>query len=413
MQSFALGEVNESTANSTIMHRVTEIGNVTGSALALRVAPAALTEFFKDLHLHLESDPDTGDDAGTFDESNVEFTTPSDEIYGDMGNTTTIYPADDAPTGRRRLFWSWFANLMRAVAGAVRSVPVIDRAANWVGGALNGNLVLGSGSPINLRTWTWSGGQSPLPGGITLDLRRSEARLALGVLFNLDIRNWNLQSADLAVRGQTRITAHASVGAVGSWRLDNHLPLLRNVGIGSVTFMVGPVPFNIAGQLDLDVLVEANAGAGVTVAAGATASAMAEAGVTFRNGRWDGLSSHNWAFNRITPNIAARANANAAVTLVPSVSLIAAWIGGPTVSFAPYVASDIRANGGTCNADVGWGVEIQVGARLDVRNPATGRSLGCRGCTHSWGQQRMWATNNGNPTPLFRCSNGCRTCANA
>lgn len=73
------------------------------------------------------------------------------------------------------------------------------------------------------------------------DLRRSEARLALGVLFQIDIANWQLVSADLEVQGQARLTAHATISGSRSWALDHHLPLLRDVGIGSVTFMVGPV----------------------------------------------------------------------------------------------------------------------------------------------------------------------------
>lgn len=126
------------------------------------------------------------------------------------------------------------------------------------------------------------------------------------------------------------------------------------------------MPFNIAGQLDLDVVLKASARARAQFGVGATSSATARAGITFRNGRWEGATSRNWAFNRISPSISAGSNADLALSLVPSVSLIAAWIGGPTCSFVPYVAANIQAGGGGCNADVGWGVEVQVGARVDV-----------------------------------------------
>ena len=378
-----------SVAGRTVLHRVGEVVEVSGSAIALRVSPASYTDIFHHLHVHLQTHQPRP--AG------------ADDLVHEPLNDTPYANRSTTVTNDGGINWGFVGKFLRAVAAVVRSAPVIEKAANWAGDIVNGDMQLGPDSPINLKTWTWTGGQATLPGGVNLDISKSNAKLALGVLFNIDIESWKLVSADLAVEGEARATAHAQVSSDREWKFDQHFPLFQNVGIGEVTFMVGPVPFHIAGQLDLDLLLEADGNAGASFSAGATASAAVRGGITFKNGQWQGVTSKNWGVNRIEPKITASANGNVIFSLIPSVTLIASWIGGPTVSMVPYIATNLAASDSSCDATIGWGVGIQVGARIDLRNPVTGSSLGCNGCTHTWGQQEIWTTNNGQPQPLYEC----------
>jgi len=163
-------------------------------------------------------------------------------------------------------------------------------------------------------------------------------------------------------------------------------PLIDNRGLGAVTFMIGPVPFRIEAQLDLDAMVQIGASGRVDVSAGMTASATAQMGVAFRNGRWVSENNRHWTRSRIIPSITAAAAADMAVTLVPTIQLTANWIGGPTLAILPYMAASTTvARGNGCDSGIGFGVDVTVGARLDVQNPANGRSLGCSGCTRTLG----------------------------
>ena len=424
-----LGEVNTPSAGRTILHRVTEVVEISGSTLALRVSSASYTDIFRHLHLHLETHHDErldGTDQPSLGTADLVYKPLDDAPYGDRGATVTntswlTDPSSVNQHGRRQLLLRWFGidwgfvtKFLRTVAAIVRSAPFVEKAVNWVGKIVNGDMRLGPGSPINLRTWTWTGGQATLPGGVNLDIRQSNAKLALGVLFDIDIESWQLVSANLALQGDARATAHAKLSSDRDWNFNSHFPLFQNIGIGEVTFMVGPVPFHIAGQLDLDLLLQADGNAGASFSAGATASATARGGIVYKDGQWEGVTSRNWGVNRIDPEISARADGNVIFSLIPSVTLVASWIGGPTVSMVPYVATHISASQSSCDAKIGWGVGVQVGARIDIRNPVTGHPLGCNGCTHTWGQQEVWSTNNGQPQPLFECDGRlCGSCRRA
>lgn len=220
------------------------------------------------------------------------------------------------------------------------------------------------------------------------------------MLFNLRIQGWRLTLADLAVSGTIHATAGAAISATRSWSTDRTWTLLRGQRLGAVTFMVGPVPFRIAGQLDIETFLRAQATGSLTFSAGVTATANSRVGITFRNGRWSTLHSRGWQHQRLAPTLRAGANAAGAVFLVPSITLIANWIGGPLISLAPFVAADVSARANTCAATVGWGMEVLVGARLDIQNPVTGNRLGCNGCSHVWRSQPVWSTGT---RPLFTC----------
>ena len=97
--------------------------------------------------------------------------------------------------------------------------------------------------------------------------------------------------------------------------------------------------------------------------------------------------------------------ASAAVSLTPTITIAAAWIGGPTVSIVPYVAADMSSvddqHETTCTSDIGWGVDLHVGARIDLQDPVTGRPIGCDGCVHEFAPRTLFSTGT---RPLFECA---------
>ena len=293
-------------------------------------------------------------------------------------------------------------NLLRRATRGVQ-LQRLRRVANFVRERLNGNLRLGSQQSRNLHTWSWQGGSHTYEAGATIDLTKSRASLNLGVLFNLDITNWRLQSAQLAVQGAASVTPHATVRGSREWSAQHTLELIPRTSIGAVSFLVGPVPFRIEGQISLECNLEAGARGGAEFGAGITATSNVQLGIAFRNGNWETNNNRNWHHEQIPPTFSAKGTGDFGVSITPKVQVTAHWIGGPTVAIVPYLAAHANVGvetGGTtrCDANAGWGLDATIGARLDLQNPATGRSLGCNGCTRtlqsatvfSTGTQTLW-----------------------
>ena len=437
-------------ANTTIQHRVLRLaGPVQDRQVSFKVEHVELKELFEDLEIQFESKPvadfndtdpfpteyDADDEAATWEpvekteeppgversttfdgrevideelEEDVPIPPPSPptpydgtgtEDWPDYSDNSASSQADTAAGGHgRQLFIgrvaTWAEPFTRRVTGAVaRIVGNVGTAARRGMDVANGNLALGSNSARRLTSWNWNGRDMRGRNGQGFDFRRSYANLNIGVLFNINLRSWKLQSAELAVDGALRVMAAVTVNARGRFSTDQKVSLVRSARLGAVTFMVGPVPINIAGSLDIDGFVRARASGQMRFSSGVGVSSNARVGIRFRNGRWTSMRNTNWNNRHLAPTLRAE-ETNIGVSIVPSVSLIAAWIGGPTMSFAPYIAAEMRRppNHQTCQATLGWGMDIMVGARIDIQNPATGRAVGCRGCRHVFRSQPVHRT---------------------
>ena len=235
-------------------------------------------------------------------------------------------------------------------------------------------------------------------------------RLDVGILFNLNIQRWSLTRADLALTGDIEAAAGVSFGIAGAnGNFDHTVDLIRGVNLGAVTFNVGPVPFRVAGQVDVEAFVKAEASASLSYDASVAVMANTRLGITFRNGRWNTIHDRGWHQQRRNPDVEATATAHAAVSIAPSITLIANWIGGPLISVAPHLAAQVGPGRRTrqCTAVLGWGVDVMVGARVDIQNPVSGNRLGCTGCSHLWRSSPVFSTE---LMPLFACEpcNQCR-----
>ena len=420
--------------NNTIQHRLVDIVGVEGAALSLLVKPCSFTDLFEDLQIHLETrGRPVDDEADDAEADGDDALGASNATYLDFDNLRAMedeyreitddeqaknWTGADDPDGeysaRRslRLLSRVRGNARGLLRRASRSVslPRLGRVANFVRQTLNGNLRLGSSGTRNLRSYSWSGSRRG-----NVDLSRSRASLNLGVLFNLDINNWRLRSTELAVRGATSVTAHASVGGSRRWSAEHTFTLADRVSLGAVTFLVGPVPFRIEGQLGLDAHIEAGASGGASFGAGITATSSMQLGIAFRNGRWSTLNNRHWRHQRITPSLSVQGTGDFAVSIMPKVQLTAHWIGGPTVAVVPYLSAHaaetltLGSSTTSCEAQAGWGLDATVGARLDIQNPATGRSLGCPGCTRTMASATVFSLGT---RPLFTCS-PCNRCRNS
>lgn len=277
---------------------------------------------------------------------------------------------------------------------------------------VSGNLQLGSKAVRTLRSWDWSGPDFRDRNGNGIDLSRSHAHLSLGVQFYVSIRRWRLRQATLAVQGDASLTAGADIHMSGRDRIDENFQLIRAAGLGSVTFMVGPLPLRIAGYLDLDGTVQADSDGNLDASAAATATAHLRVGIEFRNRRWRTIHDRHWGTHRERPSMQVASRANVGVGLTPTIFIMAAWIGGPFASVAPYVSIDMSSFdnewGPSCTSDIGWGLDIHVGARIDLQNPITGRPLRCSRCRHEFAQRTIFSTGT---RPLFECDRCSRIAA--
>ena len=419
---------NESDAASTIQHRLVEIVSIDGAALLVRVEPVTFADLFEDLTLSLITNPkgvynatenEEYEEPTEYDESVVYRTfddmTPSEydrDAYDDFANdpwyndTLNAAPEEDpnfdesaldgfdesalevtAPgsaPNRRSLFLGRARDLGRRVVGAtvrnvVRGPRAMRRAGSIARNIASGNFGAQSRSRT-IRAWNWRGRDMRSTQGNGLDLRQSSAHVSIGMTFGMSVRRWRLDWADLILRGDARATAHGRFVANARWTHERAFPLISNQGLGAVTFAVGPVPIRVEAQLNLDAYLQLATNGRVDTAAGAAVSTHAQLGVQFRNGHWQSASNRGWTTARRVPSISAQARAMAAFTLVPRVQLTANWLGGPTASFIPYAVADVSATSQACRAQIGFGVDVTVGAVMDLQNPATGRSLGCGGC---------------------------------
>jgi len=227
----------------------------------------------------------------------------------------------------------------------------------------------------------------------------------VGISFGLDIEGWNLQNAELLVQGEATLSAGAKVGASATTSDIMTIPVLKSKQLGAAKFTIGPVPFNAAMDLGIDVNVNVKLAASDSFSAGATASASAEFGVTFASGAWQRVSNHDWKYSFPDPDISASESATASISLVPTLRLEFDWIGGPRASLIPYVAAQAEiSSSGTCAAVVGYGLNVGVGADIDIKNPFTGSSI--PGLKKSWPTTLIYQSGT---KPMKKCD-PCSSC---
>ena len=364
---------------------------------------------------------------------------------------------EDPLASRRRLsitrrLWAWLGrqwsrlsnmlssfrrDVSRTLINTVRAVPHV------VAAVATGNIGTGGARAVNLPLWQWQclAGQHAGGGGgssmcetvwsrrnsrhfrgqqtrfattLPLDMTGSFFRLQPGVRFELDITRWNLRKLVVAIRGHAEFAAIAKLTSTITASVTRSFKLVESQ-IGTNTLHIGPVPFLIHSFLHLNLVVRIEgtlAGLLPTeMTMGATGRSDVEYGVGLRRDARDNIepfriSKSDWKRTTWGPEFQPTSSATRArvvVSLEPSLFISINWIGGPTATIAPYVATEFDTNGwptapgsrqDECGLSIGWGFDVFVGAYLVVRNPLNNnpilrRELGFTTVT-SIPMQQLW-----------------------
>ena len=94
------------------------------------------------------------------------------------------------------------------------------------------------------------------------------------------------------------MTPHATVRGSREWSAQHTLELIPRTSIGAVSFLVGPVPFHIEGQINLGAIWRRVREWG-KIGAGITATSNVQLGIAFRNGNWETNNNRNWHHEQI------------------------------------------------------------------------------------------------------------------
>ena len=212
----------------------------------------------------------------------------------------------------------------------------------------------------------------------------------------------------MAANGRLKAKVDAKFWALGTYNHEQSYSILSNRRLGCVTFTVGPVPFRIEGQFNLDAMFDASANGFADLRVNAAVDTSATLGVEFKNRRWGFISARHFGVTRSTPQPTVTGSVQAAVTLVPKVQLTVNWIGGPTFALLPHASSEASVSGSSCGADFAAGLDVTVGAVLDVQNPMTGGSIGGYGSGGKYHAKRTLGTATIYESPRITRSRSCK-----
>jgi len=271
---------------------------------------------------------------------------------------------------------------------------------------VNGNLEVGSPTRHTMELFAWNGPDLRDANGSGFDMRRSQVEASLGVVFRLQIRSRRLTIFELVASGYVGATAATDFSASGVFTFEHVFNLVARRNLGTTKFLVGPVPVRVAAELDVDASLSGSLDGSATFSAGVSASAYFSGGVAYRDGGWQTIHNNAWSHSSQTPTVSASATGPISLAIVPTISLVVNWIGGPYMTIYPFLGVDLEANLTSCSAALGWGIEVSIGARIDIQNPANGQPIGCGLCRHELGEIVVFSTGT---QPLMTCE-PCSVC---
>jgi hypothetical protein len=351
-----LNSTNSSNHPGTIMHRVTAVHPcLFGGDVAVELEPAAFGDLFKSLDV-------------TYHNSLVNHS-----------STTPDGPLAVAP-GRRL---SWFSHAKDKVEHAVHSVG--DDAKDVV------HLVthhgdFSAGSTKMLKKFTWSPPTSTSVG--PLSLAGSHAEASLGTKFSLQLHDYSLQSAEIALVANADIKAavsgsHSLLSASHTFTASP----LPKTSLGSVAFMIGPVPIYASASASLELEATLSIHENLHLGGYAQLSSSATYGVQYSGGSWHKVeTTPHLTPSYQMPTLTATSTAEARLSVNPSFSLSIDKIATATAKVVPYLDAKLRfsdsasvggsgvQSGTSCtpsqmSADVDWGVGVDVSAHVGFKLP--------------------------------------------
>ena len=354
---------NASTATRTIMYTITSVLGVQGASVTVTVVPASLHDFFGSLH--------------------VSYT---DSSVSEPDNDTV-----SSQSGRRLSLWSDMGDALYSAAGSAlhaithpvstlkKAVKLGEDAAKFGESVLEGDFGSTQDQEYTLAKFSWPQYSSTTQSE-GVDFGKSLVNFDAGIKFGLDMESWQLQSAEFVVTADSSVGLDAAFNPSSSNSYDHTFSLMKNKKLGGATFSIGPVPFHANLDFNLELRLKASATSDASIHAGATASASAEMGVRYSSySGWERVATKNWQDSWTPPSLSASAQATATISVVPTTALVFDWIGGPRGSILPYVAVTAQASTYSgCSGSLGFGVNVGVGAEIDIKDPFDGKELGIK-----------------------------------
>jgi len=160
--------------------------------------------------------------------------------------------------------------------------------------------------------------------------------------------------------------------------------------------------------------VDVGAEGSVSLGASVTYTRDIEVGLRYTDNSMGHVLNSQSHSTKWGPVIQMSAAAHAAVRLIPTLVLSAPYVAAVNLSFAPYLAASVAAEitlganntHPSCSGSLGWGVDIDAGGTVELKNPVTGNAFTCSVCEKTFGPYKLY---HGGPWPIFNCSS-CNQC---